>query len=175
MSMFPIATWTASGAATAFTFTNIPQTFTHLQMRAFGRVLNAQAGDQAGVQFNGDTTLANYAFLEVLGNGSSVGVGSYTSTYPFMFTEVGGTAVANTWGVSICDILDYRNTTKNKVLRAINGRDMQTQGQSRLCGGLWLSTAAITSITVFNQTGGQFADGSRFDLYGVSSSLLTGV
>lgn len=175
MSMFPIATWTASSSATAFTFTNIPSTFTHLQLRCFSRCGNGIATDQVGVYLNGDTTLANYTLHQFQGTGSvAAGYGSASGVAAFLFQTTGGTALANTWGVGILDILDYTNTNKKKVMRSVGGQDQSTSGVVMLASSLWNFTTTINSITVFNQTTGAFTDGTRFDLYGISTSNATG-
>ena len=55
-----IATTTVgAGGASSVTFSSIPQTYTHLQLRYFGGN-NANPGGSGFVSFNGDTTDANY-------------------------------------------------------------------------------------------------------------------
>jgi hypothetical protein len=173
--MFPIATWTASGSATTFTFTNIPQTFTHLQLRSNSRASNAIADDQVGIYFNSDTNLANYSLHQFWGTGAAVQTyGSGSGVAAFVLFAAGGTTLANAWGVGILDVLDYTNTNKKKTMRSITGLDRNGGGRILTTSSLWNSTTAITSITLFNQSTGAFVDGSRFDLYGIASSNATG-
>lgn len=64
------------------------------------------------------------------------------------------------------DVLDYKNTNKYKTSRFLSGYDANGSGVIMLNSELWMSTAAITSITIDN-TGSNFAQYSSFALYGV--------
>jgi hypothetical protein len=68
-SMFPISSVTLTSTASTVTFSSIPQTYTHLQLR----VLNAQISATHGARlwFNGDTTNTNYWVHALQCNGSS--------------------------------------------------------------------------------------------------------
>lgn len=150
-----IATVTVgSGGASSITFSSIPSTYTHLQIRALGLISSAT---NIHLQFNGDSG-TNYVYHSLYGTGSAVGAASNQNmTYlPFMYQ--GGT------GATIVDVLDYTNTNKNRVTRTLDGYDANGSGSIVLWSGLWLSTAAINSITIF---GGTFNQYSSFALYGV--------
>jgi hypothetical protein len=143
-----------SGGVSSVTFAGIPTGYSHLQIRClslFG------SGTNIHLQFNGDTG-ANYGYHQLYGTGSSAAAASNQGmTYlPFMYQ--GGT------GGTIMDILDYTNTNKNRVTRTLDGYDANGSGSIALWSGLWLSTAAINSITIF---GGTFNQYSSFALYGV--------
>jgi hypothetical protein len=78
----------------------------------------------------------------------------------------GSTQLANTYGVIVIDILDYTNTNKYTTVRTLGGYDNNGSGAVALFSGLWLNTAAITSI----QTGAFFAGddtNSQLALYGI--------
>ena len=111
-----IATATVdSSGATSITFSSIPQTFTHLQLRSFSQ-FNA-AGD-VDMQINGDTG-ANYAYHLTYGAGSgTASTGSTSTTYGHYigYGNVGNSA----FFASVTDILDYTNTNKYKVLSLIH-------------------------------------------------------
>jgi len=51
MSMFPIATQTLASATNGITFNNVPQTFTHLQLRVFQVTTVAGTNTSFGIQF----------------------------------------------------------------------------------------------------------------------------
>ena len=70
-------------------------------------------------------------------------------------------------GVSIIDIHDYASSTKNKVIRTVSGNDQNGAGNIYLTSGLWLSTAAVTSITLF--TTANYLN-TTFALYGVKGA-----
>ncbi len=159
------ATVDSSGAST-ISFSNIPQNYAHLQIRAIARGTQADASDQIGIQFNSDTG-SNYAIHQVGGNGSSVfstGGGSQTKIVPAYIT--GGSTSANIFGVGIIDILDYTNTNKYTTVRGLSGYDSNGAGLTLLRSGLWLNTNAVTSIVCVPDSG-SFVQYSFFALYGI--------
>jgi hypothetical protein len=176
MSMFWIAGQTASGGAVGtITFSSIPQTFTHLQIRCVAKSgVPFQNADQMGIRFNGDTTQANYSFHQLDGNGSAVDVYGSGGLYTWTVMTTAGTSPANLWGSGIIDVLDYSNANKNKTVRTFSGHDQNGAGRVGLRSGTWFSTAAITSFSMVFQTGAGIVDGSRFDLYGITTSQATG-
>jgi len=177
MSMYPIASYTfPSGSTNTFTFTNIPQTFTHLQIRVFGRDLQTfSTFDNLYFRLNSDAG-ANYAYHLIQGDGASAtSNGVANSTFSPIGVNPSVNSTANVFGATIIDILDYTNTNKFKTVRAISGADANGTGYVNLNSGLWLSTAAVTTIDLGGQnTNGYMAQYSRFDLYGISTSNATG-
>jgi hypothetical protein len=177
MSMYPIAT---SGFLTSATsnviFSNIPQTFTHLQLRIYARNIGTGTnGNQAYVYFNADNT-TNYTWNWLYGDGASVGIGYYNQTSVNIGIVPQNGVAANVFGSNICEILDYTNTNKFKATRAIGGYDANptatTNGFVALTSGQWNSTAAITTITA--QSNFNWSVGTRIDLYGISTANATG-
>ena len=156
-----IATTTVgSGGSSTVSFTSIPSTYTHLQVR-YMTLTNTLAGPTT-LQFNGDTTGANYRYHVLYGNGTSALAGSATTAYAPIFQ--GNTTYPS---VGILDILDYNNTNKYKTTRNLDGYDTNNtiSGSLGLSSGLWMNTAAITSITfVANTTFNQY---TQFALYGI--------
>lgn len=178
MTMTFIASVIATGSAQP-SFSSIPQNFTHLQIRAFSRSGAATSISNVGLQFNSDGG-ANYCYgwHYLKGDGSTATSGNGGGTgYPTIYTfQQPGTSVTSTvWANGIIDILDYTNTSKNKVVRSFGGFDANGSGSVILSSGLWLSTAAISGITIADSTSPYLpAVGSRFDLYGISTSNSTG-
>jgi hypothetical protein len=152
-----------------FSFTSIPQTFTHLQFRFTGQVYVASGTGVAGLYIgaNGDSNMKGSHYL--YGNGSSA-ISSYDSISSIAVTNYG---IANTPGVAVIDILDYTNTNKNKTLKSLYGYDANGSGWVGLNSTLYLSTTAISSLTL---TGGgaNILSGARCDLYGITTSQVTG-
>ena len=169
--------WIASGTPAvgsgSFQFTNIPQTFTHLQMRVFFRGSDAGAVSYSNVYVNGDAYTSNYSMHNLLGDGStaySAGVAN-AGGIGNLFSP-GASSTANVFAAGIVDVLDYTNTNKYKTLRILYGFDANGSGTVGLSSGMLKSTtAAITSIGMFNFTS---VAGCRFDLYGITSSSVTG-
>ena len=155
----------SSGVAN-FEFTSIPATYTHLQLRGIFRSNQAGSGiTQTTFRFNSDTG-SNYAYHNLIGNGTATSAGAVSSTTSIVLTNAPQlSATASAFGVTIIDILDYANTNKYKTIRAFNGADLNGSGQIILSSGLWMDTSAITSITV--NPAGDAVEYSQFALYGI--------
>jgi hypothetical protein len=183
MSMYPIGTYTvpsSGGPYFGFTFANVPQTFAHLQIRFFIRG-TAASYDSIRANFANDVTTSNYRNHNLYGNGTSVISGNHQSVAGSIgvpsASAPNNSSLANVYACYIVDILDYTNTSKNKVVKSFGGWDDNNTSTTNQNVGLFsymyfLNTNAITSITVagFNT----IAEGTRFDLYGISSSTATG-
>ena len=175
MAMFPIASQTVGvGGAAQVTFTNIPQNYTHLQVRVFGRGNTSfSEGLSTYVHINQDGS-NSYSWHRLRGNGASAfsDAGSTTSVAAFGAT-VGDTGVTNVFGSLILDILDYANTAKYKTFKGIGGVDRNGSGNTVLVSALWQSTAAINWLN-FETDSGLWLQGTRIDLYGITTSPVTG-
>jgi hypothetical protein len=165
-----IATTTVgSGGSANVTFSSIPSTYTHLQIRSIGRTTQSATASYIEIEMNSDTG-SNYSFHILQGDGSSAVAGSLSSqtkTYARNFTAAN--AGASTFGAIIIDILDYANTNKYKTIRNLGGTDNNGSGTINLTSGLWMSTSAITSIK-FTPESGNFAQYSQFALYGIKGA-----
>jgi hypothetical protein len=158
-----------SGGAASATFTSIPSTYSHLQIRAISRSDRATGGGTAlQVQFNSDTASNYWQYHFIYGTGA--GVGSLTgnlTTQALIGFSAGDSSTAGIFETQVVDILDYANTNKYKVIRSLAGGDYNnTNGQIELVSANWNSTAAINSITIFNSTY-NFKQYTQFALYGV--------
>lgn len=171
-----IATVTGNGSATTLTFSSIPSTYQHLQIRVLGRRTGSGTGSAViQMRFNSDST-NSYTFHTLSGNGSSASAVGYATggTGGDMYIEwalAEGGMAANIFGVAIIDIHDYVSTTKNKTVRAISGTDFNTtdgNGRIYLGSALWTNTNAINSITFV--TGTAWATGTTFALYGIKGA-----
>lgn len=154
-----IATVTVgSGGSSTISFSSIPSTFKHLQIRA---TLFTTAGG-INIQYNGDTG-SNYTYHQLYGTGTSAlaNAGTSQSSGYLGYNNGGGGSYAT--GI-VADILDYQNTNKYKTHRSLAGTDINGSGGAlTFFSGLWLNTAAISSINII----GTFANYSSFALYGV--------
>ena len=169
MSMFPIAT--ANPTTGGVTFTSIPQTFTHLQLRIFSRSSSGGAGQSISGSFNSDGG-SNYAYHLLGGDGGSTFSSSAaTQTNVYFGWSAGTTNTSNVFSNCIVDILDYANTNKYKTVKTLTGIDSNGSGLVGMWSSVWMSTAAITSILL---NPNNFATGSTVQLYGIQSSPRTG-
>jgi len=159
-----------SGGAASITFSSIPATYTHLQIRLLSKSTNTSATDD-GIyfRFNNDAT-AKYTRHYLYGDGASVGSGGANVLQTFM--SLGDTTTqgngASIFGVTIADILDYANTNKYKTGRGLGGFDANGSGVNWFSSGSWQNTTAITSVTM-TMVGGtyNFAQYSHAALYGI--------
>ena len=155
-----IQTVTASGGETSLSFSSIPSTYKHLQIRC----ITSDASNAVVVmQYNNDTG-ANYSWHSMYGNGGSAGAaqGSSANYMYFLFSSV----VASVYGASVVDILDYASTAKYKTLRSLSGSDENGSGNLTIHSGLWQSTSAINAIKIFPEAG-NFRQYTQFALYGI--------
>ena len=161
-----IATISGSGVST-ITFSSIPSTYKHLQIRMFGQAAGGSGGT-VRMRLNGDTG-SNYTAHYLAGYGSTVGAGGNVSLNN-MYTY-GYSSNVNSFFSNIVDIIDYASTTKNKTLRMFGGYDSNgvNSQQINLFSYLWLNTNAITSITIYGD-GGNFSSTTRFSLYGIKGA-----
>jgi len=163
-----IATVTVgSGGASSITFSSIPSTYTHLQIRAMARSTESgSTNTNAFFQFNGDTG-SNYSEHQLAGDGSSASGSAGTSqVWAYTGLTTGNSSSANMYGAFIVDVLDYANGNKNKTIKTLSGNDQNGSGYVLFRSGAWYSTSAISSI-VITPGGGSWQQYSSFALYGV--------
>ena len=159
-----IATFTPT-SGTQVSFTSIPSTYQHLQIRY--NVLLTTSAQQITLQVNGDTG-SNYArnyFVSTAASGRFSGYGTGSSNI-IAAGVYDGTAAPDYPNVGIIDIYNYAKTNQKKSIRSFAGsnENSATRGNMELCSGVWLNTAAITSIQI---NSGTYAAGTSFALYGI--------
>lgn len=151
-----IATVTVgAGGSSTITFSSIPSTYQHLQLRAIHK--QPSTGIWATIEYNSDTTASNYAYHRVYGDGATAAAQGGTSSQR-IFTSY------QYWGNCVIDILDYALTNKYKTARVLFGLDNNGSGEVALLSNLWMSTAAINSIKLNVVNATQY---SHFALYGI--------
>lgn len=158
-----IASATAAGGETSITFSSISGTYKHLQVRGLMQ-RNTTNATNLRYQFNSDTA-TNYVFHWLYGDGSLTTSSGTTGVTSAQSGEMPSNT-SNILGAFITDIIDYASTTKNKTIKTFSGYDKNGSGKAQLNSGLWLSTAAVTSVTLYFG-GDALAAGSTFALYGV--------
>lgn len=171
--MEPIATTlVGAGGVSSIAFTNIPQGYKNLQIRAIARnTVNSTGAEAVIFQINGDTS-SSYAYhflqvINVINSGNIYATASVSQTNMWVGVSVEGGELSNTFAPIITDILDYSSTNKNKTFRTSCG--ISTNGGTEVVAfrsGLWMNTAPITSINITNSSG-NFAQHTRFSLYGI--------
>jgi hypothetical protein len=151
----PIATTTLATATSSFTFSSIPATYTDLRL-----VIGWVSGTNPRIRFNSDTA-TNYSNTTMYGDSTSAtsyaqntmdGLNIYAygvSTQPPFYT---------------LDLFSYAGSTYKTCL-VTGSEDKVGSGAAVRQVGLWRSTAAVTSLTVFGS--GNFSVGTNATLYGI--------
>ena len=141
-----IATSTVgSGGTSTITFSSIPATYKHLQLRWIARSANSGGGDTLLMSINSGSADRTHALI---GNGSATGSEAYTLSY-------------------FGNMSDYADTNKNRVGRSLSGHDNNGSGEVFMHSWLKASTTAISSITFTIASSANFDQYSQFALYGV--------
>ena len=165
----PIATYTTSGSATNYTFSNIPQTYTDLVL-VFKGSMSTFGGIWMRVGNGSVDSGANYS-----GQGLYSPGGRNNDYNVYGLNALNATEYqALGWGIgigvyeSVCrtNIANYSNTTTYKTI--IGRSDSYFYG-AQMNVGTWRSTAAINTIYLF-ATGGNITNGSTFTLYGIATA-----
>lgn len=167
-----IATYTGAGNPGTITFSGIPSTYKHLQLRLSTKSLGSNAANSwYKWHVNGVNTGGQYSEGNLSGNGSTLT--AYTSAitgnnFESMFNP-GSDTDAGVYGIYIIDFYDYANTSRWKAVNSYSGT-MANTNTTRLgltqVGGSFNSTAAISSISLVSVYGA-WATGSKFALYGI--------
>jgi hypothetical protein len=154
-----------SGGSSSITFNSIPSTYKHLQVRLLTRL---STGDvNVTIKLNSDAG-NNYTGHFLYGTGSSAAAGalSPSSGAPFITRTANSGNSSGIFAGGVIDLLDYKETTKYKTVRALSGYDGNGSGEIFFNSALWMNTAAITQIEII-PSAGNFVQYSSFALYGI--------
>jgi len=165
-----IATATGTGSSGTITFSSIPSTYQHLQIRCIMRDTSAGTIASSMSIRTGATSVdtgSNYTRHRLSGDGSTTVAQGYTTQTGVLVPALipNGSSTSNVYGAIIIDIHDYASTTKYKTIRALAGQDRNGVGEIHLASGLWLNTSSIGAISIF--TSNNFTTDSTFALYGI--------
>ena len=166
-----IATTTVSSSVASITFSSIPATYKHLQIRYIARDSATSSGsDDMIITFNSGAS-PTYSWHRLVGDGataSSTGLASQSQIQISSGAISRGGNAAYIFSAGIIDILDYQNTNKNTTTRALYGQDRNGSGDIGLGSGLWYgSTNAVTDITFTIESARSFVVNSQIALYGI--------
>ena len=168
-----IATTYLEADAASVTFTGIPATYEHLQLRFTVRGDRTNSTTSTEVRLNGDTG-TNYSGQTSYGTGSNKYAFTSTGTtylgYSGHLVTPAGTRPATNYAHCVVDILDYANTNKNTTVLFNWYINQGTYGQIGTSSGLWDNTAAVNAISLAQNSTYNVVRGSEFTLYGLASS-----
>jgi len=158
-----IATNTLGSATNSITFSSISGSYTDLVL-----ILSitgfSDPSYSAALRFNSDTG-SNYSLTNMYGDGANTGSDRTTSAAQI---QCYGKAVGvpNSVSNGITNILDYSNTTTYKT--ALTRWGAAGAGVNANAG-IWRSTSAINSVTIFGLNSNTFSTGSTFTIYGIKA------
>jgi hypothetical protein len=166
-----ISTTVLGSTQASVVLSSIPQNYKHLQLRITARASRTFSGNSNDVYqltLNSSTPTTGHALY---GQGSSVS--SFVTSFLGFPPSVSSSPETNSsiFGGAIFDIVDYTNTSKNRVVRSLSGHHMTNTGNGDvgnigLFSNLYLSTEATNSVTI-TTTVSTYLAGSRFSIYGI--------
>lgn len=159
-----IATTTLTSAASSYSFSSIPSTYTDLIVVVNSKMTSA--ADNLNCQVGNGTidTGTNYSYTYLSGDGTSAVSGNNSNLTSTLSGRLG-----NVNSTNIIHFMNYSNTTTYKTIIS-RGNDASTNGQVVNYACLWRSTAAINIIKILEATGDTYAAGSTFTLYGIKAA-----
>jgi hypothetical protein len=167
-----IATVTVgAGGTSTISFTSIPSTYKHLQLRGFLKTNRATFGND-GLYVKVNSNSSNYAQHYLIGDGaaaSAAGGGGNTQ----ILIGWTGTNAGSSFAGNVIDILDYADTNKYKTFRNLGGVDLNGTiagfgGLIALHSGMYYgATTAITQLDFTSSNAATFQEYSSFALYGI--------
>jgi len=165
---------TLTAGASSFTFSNLPTSYHTFRMIFQGKETTTSTGfdgRSAEIRLNGDTVGSNYMISYLYGTAGADAAnaedkGSYTGFSVGAVISDSGTNPDNTYyrGILSLEISGANSTSLYKNVRTTGGNG---QGPTvRRLSGLWISTSAVTSITVLDISR-NLGPGTLIELYGM--------
>jgi hypothetical protein len=168
-----IATVTASGSSSTMVFTGFPSTYTDLIVKVGVRSSRGTfAQDGLTMTFN-SVGAGGYAYQWMTSNGTAVS-GDLTASSSIIYCGYipSSVSLSNTFSNGEIYITDYSDTTQNKAVKCnVVAENNGAEGYLTYTAGEFLSTAAITTITLGVNSGSNFVAGSTATLYGVTKAI----
>lgn len=166
----PIFTQTVGvGGTSTITFNNIPQTFTDLQLVINGRSTASAWNDSVQLRLNGDTANnSSWRGIYAFGTGGA-GPNATSNISTISLGNISAaSSTSNTFGSINMYLPNYISSNFKQVIieSASEGNSASAVEMDINCG-LYRSTSAISSLTLFLGSSGNFVQNSTFTLYGI--------
>lgn len=166
------------------TFSNIPQTFRHLQVRMLTQQGSGTSTPTAGQNIyllarinnlGGTNFYTGHALNGVWPGSSTVWPNAEnfpSASYDNMYVgySIVNTNASASFGAHVMDILDYSSTTKNKTIRTFGGwGNVSNPGAVGLFSNVALTNQAITTLSIRANVpaGRTFNQNTHIALYGI--------
>lgn len=160
-----------AGGQTTISFTSIPSTYKHLQVRGILKTDRATYGND-GLYVKVNSNSSNYAQHYILGDGSAASASGGGGNTQILIGWA-GTNAGNSSAANVIDILDYADTNKYKTFRNLSGVDLNGTvagygGLVALHSGMYYGgTSAITQLDFTSSNAATFQQYSHLALYGI--------
>lgn len=153
-------------------FASIPTAYRHLQLRIFSRASTGTNNPSTGIRINGAQNVYSLAHLGFQNGSFSQGFDFATYRDALAVNTLNAGATANTFGMLIVDIYDYRNSVTTKTLISYGGYgDSSAQNSLMRWNFRNSSTDAINQLDlIMYNPDTTFANGSVVALYGMKGS-----
>ena len=171
MSAFTVIAHTELSAQGSIVLSSIPNTYDDLMLIASLR--NNVENPFIGFRLNDISS--GISMLAISGDGSGGGLGGFTRTDDYIGSIMHANATANTFGTLTAYIPDYKSSTSKNVLYQEFGATANTSCFQQMGGTRFSTSAAISSITIYNWGGGALAPYASATLYGVTRGSSGGV
>jgi len=156
-----------SGGSATIDFTNIPQTYTDLLVVSSLRTDAAVGYQTSRMKINGSTS--NMTVKNMYGAGGGPGSATIT-TYLLVGYITGSSATANVFNSQNTYIPNYAGATYKSISSESTANNNSTTLYAMdISVGLWSQTAAITSLSLYPESG-SWAQYSTASLYGIKNS-----
>lgn len=160
-----------AGGAASISFSNIPQTYTNLIILLSTRSAAANNVDAVYVRLNG----ASSGYTNRVLYGETTGTGSFTPSlsYAHCGYGTGGNQTASVFGNGYIYIPNYAGSNNKVILSdSVTESNANTyqSGVQAMTASVLTNTAAVTSITLTQESASNFAQYSTATLYGIKNS-----
>jgi hypothetical protein len=172
-TLIPIQTTTLSSTSASVTFSNIPQNYTDLVIKASMRSDRTSPNSAyVSLKFSdAATAIANVGVRRLYGSGSAVAGGYEANNWCAIIPGAGQTA--STFASANIYIPSYTSGNFKEFIVDSVEENNATTAYAVMCAGLWSSTSPVTTLTLFinADNSANFVSGSTFTLYGVSNGV----
>jgi hypothetical protein len=160
-----------AGGTASISFTSIPSTYTDLCIKISARTTDANIAQSMYMTVNGGAQGSVLSQLWLVGDGTSVASGTYSSiglVYPFYIP--GSSATSNTFGNGEIYISNYASTTISKSMSTDGVTENNATTVRLELGALLFGSNTAISSLLLGPGAGNFVQYSTFTLYGISKS-----
>jgi hypothetical protein len=160
-----------AGGAASIEFTGIPQDAQDVQVLLSARttgVISATT-DFVNVRFNSNTSSV-YSEVRLQGSGSGVATNDFSGNRILrLLLANGNTSTANTFGNSSLYVSNYSSSSNKSISIDSLDEANATAAQIAIGAALFASSAAITTLTLTPESGGDFVEYTTASLYKITA------